>query len=295
MFYGQPIFLARQSIATLLELELSERRLHTDVYGDQEPPRRSKSQSTALTDAEAGVLFREGARERIPSEITPAANVIHRALWRSLLPWDGYKEGITILQQHLLRAVLQGIQFCVVDFLIAEMEDVITDGMGSRRSFPYAHWISYMLSRLDYDPADPHPPPQFRLLQRIRTTFPTYKASAPTPHRVPVMGPIPPVAPLDEFPPHPSASETVPDIETGEAADIEFSDGDDSSDDERPQPLPPLSHDHEAGGSGAPPPPPPSPTVTATQVATSTDITAILQVVMAQQQRSDAWFERLQR
>jgi len=82
------------------------------------------------------------------------------------------------LQQHLLRAVLQGIQFCVVDFLIAEMEDVITDGMGSRRSFPYAHWISYMLSRLDYDPADPHPPPQFRLLQWICTTFPTYKASA---------------------------------------------------------------------------------------------------------------------
>ena len=36
-------------------------------------------------------------------------------------------------------------------------------------------------------------------------------------------------------------------------------------------------------------------TVTAAQVATSTDIAAILQAMMAQQQCSDAWFERLQR
>ena len=32
--------------------------------------------------------------------------------------------------------------------ILAEIEDVITDGVPVRRQLPYAHWISYILSRL---------------------------------------------------------------------------------------------------------------------------------------------------
>ena len=31
--------------------------------------------------------------------------------------------------------------FDIADFILAEIEDVITDGMGVVRQFPYAHWI----------------------------------------------------------------------------------------------------------------------------------------------------------
>ena len=85
---------------------------------------------------------------------------------RTLLPRFGYREGITTLQQHLLRALMQRIHFCVVDLLIAEMEDVITDGIDAHRSFPYAHYISHMLTQIDHDPDVP-PLPQMRLFRQI--------------------------------------------------------------------------------------------------------------------------------
>jgi hypothetical protein len=36
--------------------------------------------------------------------------------------------------------------FDIVDLLLAEIEDVITDGMGVARQLPYGHWISYICS-----------------------------------------------------------------------------------------------------------------------------------------------------
>ena len=63
--------------------------------------------------------------------MTLEAYVVHYALRKSLLPRVSYREGFTNLQQHLLHALLTRTQFCIVDFLIAEMEGVITDSMGS--------------------------------------------------------------------------------------------------------------------------------------------------------------------
>jgi len=97
MFQGYPVRLHRQNVALLLELELSDHRLHTDVYGDSEPPRRSKNERTALIDAEVRCMFREGAQERTPRQLTPEAGVIHRAMRRTLLPRLGYREGVTTL------------------------------------------------------------------------------------------------------------------------------------------------------------------------------------------------------
>jgi len=160
-------------MAILLGLELSDRRLHTDVYSDLEPPHRSKNEQDT------------------PPYLTPEAGIVHRAMCRTLMPRSGYREGITTPQQHLLRAFMQRIRFCVVDFLIAEMEDVITDGMGAHRSFPFAHYISHMLSRIDHDPEAP-PLPQMVLFRAVRMSFPTHKARVPTAPRVPVQGPMPP-------------------------------------------------------------------------------------------------------
>ena len=35
-----------------------------------------------------------------------------------------------------------------MDFILAEIEDVITDRMGVVRQFPYAHWISFICSMI---------------------------------------------------------------------------------------------------------------------------------------------------
>ena len=82
---------------------------------------------------------------------------------KTLLPWKGSRERLTNLQQHLLRALIQRISFCVVDFLLAEIEDVITDGIRIHSHFPYAHFISYMLNRIAYDVQSP--PPYFILYE----------------------------------------------------------------------------------------------------------------------------------
>ena len=47
--------------------------------------------------------------------------------------------GFTGLQQLLLLHILTHEPFDIVDFILAEIEDVITDGMGVVHQFPYAH------------------------------------------------------------------------------------------------------------------------------------------------------------
>ena len=79
-------------------------------------PRNGKNEHYALTDDEAQCLFTEGAPERIPRHLTRSAGVVHRALRKALLPRLGYRERITTLLQHLLRVLVQRVQFCVVDF-----------------------------------------------------------------------------------------------------------------------------------------------------------------------------------
>ena len=106
MFQGQPVRLYKGNVALLLGLELSDHHLHTDVYSDLEPSRRSKNERTVLTDDEVRSLFREGAPERAPPYLTPEAGIVHRAMRCTLMPRSGYREGITTLQQHLLRALM---------------------------------------------------------------------------------------------------------------------------------------------------------------------------------------------
>ena len=56
-------------------------------------------------------------------------------LLQSSLTRSGYPEGFTGLQQLLLLHILTHEPFDIVDFILAEIEDVITDGMGVVRQF----------------------------------------------------------------------------------------------------------------------------------------------------------------
>ena len=61
--------------------------------------------------------------------LTPEAYAVHMALRRTLLPRSGYPEGFTGLQQLLLLHIPTHEPFDIVAFILAEIEDVITDGM----------------------------------------------------------------------------------------------------------------------------------------------------------------------
>jgi hypothetical protein len=80
--------------------------------------------------------------------LTPEENMVHRALQKTLLPQIGNAESITSLQQWLVLHVMTGRPFDIVDFILAEIEDVNLDGLSMPRNMSYAHWISFMLSSL---------------------------------------------------------------------------------------------------------------------------------------------------
>ena len=86
-----------------------------------------------------------------------------------------YPEGFTGLQQLLLLRILTHEPFDIVDFILAEIEDVITDGMGVVRQFPYAHWISYICSMIV--PAESPVSVVYRHDEAPR--FPVYRPTAP--------------------------------------------------------------------------------------------------------------------
>jgi hypothetical protein len=70
------------------------------------------------------------------------------ALRKTLLPRSGYPEGFTRLQQRLVLHILTHQPFNIVDLLLAEIEDVIADGIGVARQLLYGHWISYICSQI---------------------------------------------------------------------------------------------------------------------------------------------------
>ena len=59
--------------------------------------------------------------------LTPEARAVHKALRRTLLPRTGYLEGFTGLQQRLLVYILTHTRFNIFDFILCEMEEMITD------------------------------------------------------------------------------------------------------------------------------------------------------------------------
>jgi hypothetical protein len=65
--------------------------------------------------------------------------------------------------------------FNVVDLLLAEIEDVITDGMGVARQLLYDHWISYICSRIAPEEGVASP---YHDAENVQC-FPTYRPTMP--------------------------------------------------------------------------------------------------------------------
>ena len=66
-----------------------------------------------------------------------------------------------------------------MDFILAEIEDVITDGMGVVRQFPYAQWINFIYSMIV--PAESPISDVYRQDEALR--FLVYRPTAPQDRR----------------------------------------------------------------------------------------------------------------
>jgi hypothetical protein len=65
--------------------------------------------------------------------------------------------------------------FDIIDLLLAEIKDVITDGMGVARQLPYDHWISYICSQIAPDEGVASTYHDVENMQ----SFPTYRPTVP--------------------------------------------------------------------------------------------------------------------
>jgi len=220
------------------------------------------------------------------------------ALRRTLLPRSGYPEGFTGLQQLLLLHILTHEPFDIVDFILAEIEDVITDGMGVVRQFPYAHWISYICSMIV--PAESPVSAVYRQDEAPR--FPVYRPTAPQDRR---RGRQAERAAMAQLSPETQARVAQED-EALLAAEAQLPGGDDeihwselesdSSEDAEYFPAAPASHDHEAGGSREPASESPAAaTVTESQVTQPSELTSLLQQLVTQQREDRIAQEKARR
>ena len=105
-----------------------------------------------------------------PDRLRLEFHILLQCLRRTLIPKAGYKEGLTALQQSVLTCISLEHDIDIVDLIIAEMEDVIVDGMPTKRHMPYAHWITKLLIQLGEPDA-----PTRDLYRDTRTRFLDYR------------------------------------------------------------------------------------------------------------------------
>jgi hypothetical protein len=79
----------------------------------------------------------------------------------------GNAESLTGVQQWLLMYVMAKHSFDIVDVMLVEIEDAIMDGMRMTQRQPFAHWISWLLSRLEAQR-------YVGMLESSKFMFPTY-------------------------------------------------------------------------------------------------------------------------
>jgi hypothetical protein len=194
---------------------------------------------------------------RTPDRLIHEAYVIHYALRRSVLYRMGNVESLTGVQQWLLMYVMAKSPFDIVDIMLAEIEDAIMDGMGMTRQQPFAHWISWLLSRLEAQR-------YIGMLESSKFVFPTYRPLIPGDRRRGPRG----LRRVEETLQAWAAAEAVMDEAARQDATLAVveaplpqyfaTDDESSSDDEdfTPAPEPVFrvrrTHDDEAGGSTLP-------------------------------------------
>ena len=98
-------------------------RLHSLCYGVANPPRCPHGGMQPSTSHVAALFhpsFDEGS-QRSPRDMTRLTQVLEGAMRRTLLPWVGFREALTHLQQWLLGALVSHSVFDVVDFMLYEI------------------------------------------------------------------------------------------------------------------------------------------------------------------------------
>jgi hypothetical protein len=174
MFMGHQERLTREGIAELLQVDLHDDSINYLAYPNVEPPRRAHS-PILPTDEEISFLFQQPFLPGTPrtlDRLIREAYVIHYALRRFVLYRMGNAESLTGVQQWLLMYVMAKRPFDLVDIMLAEIEDAIMDGMGMTRQQPFAHWISWLLSRLEAQRYT-------GMLESSKFVFPTYRPPMP--------------------------------------------------------------------------------------------------------------------
>jgi hypothetical protein len=169
MFMGQQQRLTKEGITELLQVDLHDDSIYYLAYPDVEPPRRAHS-PVLPSDEETSFLFVKSflpGTPRTPDRLIREAYVVHYALRRSVLYRMGNAESLTGVQQWLLMYVMAKHSFDIVDIMLVEIEDAIMDGMGMTQQQPFAHWISWLLSRLEAQR-------YVGMLESSKFMFPTY-------------------------------------------------------------------------------------------------------------------------
>jgi hypothetical protein len=296
MFMGQQQRLNREGISELLQVDLHDDSIHYLAYPDVEPPRRAHS-PVLPSDDEISFLFQQlflPGTPRTPDHLIREAYVVHYALRRSVLYRMGNTESLTGEQQLLLMYVMAKHPFDLVDIMLAEIEDAIMDGMGMTRQQPFAHWISWLLSRLEAQR-------YVGMLESSKFVFPTYQPPMLGDRRRGPRG----LRRAEETLLALEAAEAVMDEAARQDATLAAAeaplpqyfatDDESSSDDEdfTPAPEPVFrvrrTHEDEAGGStllGQREAESPVPTITTAQVSQPDQLTTLIQTMAAQTQRT---------
>jgi hypothetical protein len=172
MFMGQQQRLTREGIAELLQVDLHDDSIHYLAYPNVEPPRRAHSPVLPI-DEEISFLFQKPClpgTPRTPDRLIREAYVVHYSLRRSVLYRMGNAESLTGVQQWLLM------------YMMAKRPFDLMDGMGMMRQQPFAHWISWLLSRLEAQR-------YIKMLESSKFVFPTYRPLMPGDRRRVPRGP----------------------------------------------------------------------------------------------------------
>jgi hypothetical protein len=83
--------------------------------------------------------FGEGSR-CTPGALTAIAQVLDAIMRRTLLPREGYREGLTRIQLWLVHHIVSQ-----TPLILSEMEDTLVEGFKGHRQLPYAHWIYFLI------------------------------------------------------------------------------------------------------------------------------------------------------
>jgi hypothetical protein len=137
MFRGDRHRLYREEIVEALGVDLvPTTQVHKLCYPGAVPPRRALADGTPPPAEIVSVLFRRPFSPdslRSPRELTQLAAVLLLTFKKSLYPRARFGEAITVMQQWFLSLVLGHTPFDLVDLLICEWEDWITNGFKGKR------------------------------------------------------------------------------------------------------------------------------------------------------------------